>query len=83
MDDTSRTLINLQKDEERLTMNRDSFTQSMMSTQNLSIVDKFEDFANQQVKMWTQFLQKVEKATYQARGNDLLVDKCIDFKRRG
>jgi hypothetical protein len=33
--------------------------------------------------MWSDFLKKVEKATYQARGDDLLVDKCVDFKRRG
>ena len=64
-------------------MNRDSLTQSMMSTQNINIVDKFEDFANQQVQMWTKFLKKVEKATYSAKGNESLVDKCIDFKRRG
>lgn len=83
MADTSRTLINLQRDEERLTINRDSLTQSMMSTQNFNIVDKFEDFASQQVSMWTMFLKKVEKATYSARGNESLVDKCIDFKRRG
>lgn len=25
----------------------------------------------------------MEKATYSARGNESLVDKCIDFKRRG
>jgi hypothetical protein len=84
MNETSRTLINLHKDEERLTANRDSLTNSMISTvKNAEILNKFEQFAFRQINEWTNFNKKVEKYTYMARGNDTLVDKCVDFKRRG
>lgn len=84
MNETSRTLINLHKDEERLTANRDSLTNSMISTvKNTEILNKFEEFAFRQIAEWTNFNKKVEMYTYMARGNDTLVDKCVDFKRRG
>jgi len=86
MNNTSKTIIRLIDDPYLYNLNNVNYSRdidSVASENGADIVTRFHNFAEKQVETWGKMLQKIEKATDEADGHKSIIDKCIDFKRRG